>query len=259
MTENNNSNNKNDNTHNKKKSFIYLIISKIRTYYQKKTNSTNNPTSNETKKKWKDLDIGVRTQIILTIVTIFILIVYIIAYWNQYSQTKESLRKTDIANSYTRQSLDLADSARKQNREMIEIIKRNSESSDKLNKKTIDIADSYMKISAQISKIQKEFYCKELQAYLDITIKDFPIFPNAIVGNFIVTNYGKTPAYNVLVYGTIVPLYGYNVPPETIDFVISVQNKFHKIGYIGINEPINFPMETLINSNDFDSLLNPNK
>jgi hypothetical protein len=111
MIKNENSTNEDYKAKDKKKRFFYLIITKIRKYYQKKPNSSYDPPSEETKKKWKDLDIGVRTQIFLTIITTLILIVYIMAYGNQYIQTKEALKKADSANFYTRKAVDLSEKA----------------------------------------------------------------------------------------------------------------------------------------------------
>jgi hypothetical protein len=125
-------------------------------------------------------------QIILAFCTIITLIAYILVSRHQFRQTEEAIRRADTANFYTRQSIELA--------------KQNGISSDSLNRKAIQIADSSMKISKSIAEMQKEFTKKELRAYINISKERITgSYTNQDIIYFIdYTNTGKTPAFEII-------------------------------------------------------------
>lgn len=125
------------------------------------------------------------SQFILMILGIFTLIAYISVSWDQSNKINENII--------------LSDSARHQNREAIELAKQSGRSSDSINRKSILIADSSMKVSKKIAEMQEKFSKAELRAYL--AIENFKLITfqsnKSITYEIYFTNTGKTPAYEI--------------------------------------------------------------
>ena len=117
------------------------------------TNSTNTPNQpSDEKKKVAFLDWSKNnSEILMMILGVLTLVAFILVSIDQGRKTREAIKRADTANFYTKQSIDLA--------------KQDGISSDILNRKAIDIADSSLKVSEKISNIQKDATIKELRAY----------------------------------------------------------------------------------------------
>jgi hypothetical protein len=145
------------------------------------------PTNENKNSKFKTWFKHNGTQSIIGFITLVTLLAYIWVSQQQINQTQ--------------QSLVWADSAIRQNRENINRNILESKNSDVLNRKSIEIADSSMRVSAKIAEIQEKFTKKELRAY--ITFQGYTANPDLsqtetpIEFKMKITNSGKTPAYKI--------------------------------------------------------------
>ena len=159
-------------------------------------------------------------QVILAVLTLFTLAAFIVFSSIQSSKTKEALKRADTANFYTRQS--------------IELTRQISETSDSLNRKAIEIADSSMKVSSKIAEMQEEFSKMELRAYMSLrdTI-EIKFHPNERFEYKIkISNEGKTPAINVSHFSAIA--IGDKISQS--DYNNMATGKHKQLSNIGINE-----------------------
>jgi len=148
-------------------------------------NDTSNPQTQTPTNRRKCMRVSDWIQTALTFVTICILIVYIVGFWNQSCQNKKLIDAANSANSLTKIAID-------QNI-------TNSKNSDSLNRKAIEIADSSMEISKKIADIQEKYTKIELRAYITI-VEVVPYFLEVGRNTQIkiaYVNYGKTPAFNI--------------------------------------------------------------
>lgn len=167
--------------------FYFSIIRKIKYFRYTSPKITDKDTNDYKKETLNELIRANKIQNRIAILTLIIVCVYIAIGIFQHNQTG--------------QSLILADSAIRQNRENMEFTKRNSDSTDGLNRKSIQIADSALKIS----KYNSEFTKKELRAYVSFSeINLLYYIPDSIIKYCInIINNGKTPAYNITYWNSM--------------------------------------------------------
>ena len=216
--------------------------------------------SNNRKDHFVNWRIGKETrESLLVWLNILMLFAFIGFSWRQSYSTREALNIADSANSKTQESINisnsmlvLADSARRQNREQLEITKDN-------NRKAIAFADSAFKSSKKSSQVYEYLTKSDLRAYVNITERESITMR---VGDYIKTQYeivnsGKTPALNFLPYNAIfavcdndsaVITHGYNTVCDAIkrhtrdEMVLSTSVPFVK------------QTQTALKMNEIDSL-----
>jgi|ERR1035437_147191 hypothetical protein len=196
MIKDNNPTNNNNESHDETNNPIFPPINKEnRNPIYTNSNKENNRSSDKIQKRknfirliwrrWGDLKLESRIQIILTATTILILIAYIIAFKDQHIQTRRALIRADTANFYTRQSL--------------------SET-----KKAIDISNKALQLAIHSDSLNEIFAIKdtlakdrntkrELRAYISIdNFTNIIVQPNKpIEFKIVIINTGKTPAYKI--------------------------------------------------------------
>jgi hypothetical protein len=141
--------------------------------------------SNFWKRIWNKTDITAKTNIVLAFTSIVSLFLIYFMSTNQNELSRQALIRADTSNAYTLRGIKLAQNS--------------SRFSDSITKKSLEISESSLRITRERSDSSMKFTKIDMRAFLDITAIDPAQFMvgRGLKFQFIATNSGRTPAYNV--------------------------------------------------------------